>query len=280
MTIAVLSGKGGTGKTVIAVNLASVSTHAVYIDCDVEEPNGHLFFRPIPKSSVEVALKIPVVDNLRCTGCRKCVDFCRFNALAFIQNRLLVFSDLCHACGGCVVLCPEKALNEREMPIGNISYGISENVEVITGNLQPGKVSGVPIIRQMVENFYTNKEIPIYIDCPPGSSCSVMESIKPADYCLIIAESSVFGCHDLKMVHELVVELHKPFGIVLNKCFNEENPSEQYCLENGLPILAKIPFDRELNKWNANGLIAVKQSPDYHQLFQDLVTKIQAEATK
>jgi MinD superfamily P-loop ATPase len=148
MKIAVLSGKGGTGKTLVSVNLAAVATESIYIDCDVEEPNGHLFFKPEDTQSDKISINIPVVDEKLCKGCRKCVDFCKYNALAYINNKLLVFDDVCHSCGGCVLFCPQKALSEKEKIIGVVQSGVSENVTVITGILNTGEASGIPIIKK------------------------------------------------------------------------------------------------------------------------------------
>ena len=216
MKIAILSGKGGTGKTFISVNLAAAADKACYIDCDVEEPNGHLFFKPENLVEEEVSVIIPRIDKELCRGCRRCVDFCRFNALAFIKDSPLVFKDICHSCGGCILLCPEKAISEEKKIIGRIQTGSSENVTVNTGILNIGEASGVPVIEKLINK--DKKEDFTVIDCPPGSSCVVMESIKDADYCILVAEPTVFGAHNLSMVYELVTLFGKKCGVVLNKC--------------------------------------------------------------
>lgn len=273
MKIAVLSGKGGTGKTFISVNLASVSEAAVYLDCDVEEPNGHLFFKPQDMSMQSITVKIPEVDQNKCNGCRKCVDFCRFNALAYISQKVMVFDEVCHSCGGCVLLCPQKAITEKEKVIGKIETGISENVKVMTGMLNVGEASGVPIIKKLIENIPGNTEHTI-IDCPPGSACVVMESIKDADYCILVAEPTIFGVHNLSMVYELVTLFKKPFGAVLNKCIEDENPSEIFCKKHNIQILEKIPFENELGKLNSNALIATRENVKYKALFSGLLRKL------
>ena len=276
MKIAVLSGKGGTGKTLISVNLAATAKEAVYIDCDVEEPNGHLFFKPTDVKSEKVTIKIPVVDIKLCTGCRKCVDFCKFNALAYIGNKLIVFEEVCHSCGGCVLFCPEKALSEREKVIGEVQKGLSENVSVITGILNTGEASGIPIIKKLLDYRNEGKEF-TFIDCPPGSACIVMESIKNADYCILVAEPTLFGTHNLNMVYDLVKLFNKPHGVVLNKCMGKENPSENFCEEKGIKILGRIPFDNELGKLNSNALILVRENKKYRQLFSSLLKTITKE---
>lgn len=276
--IAVLSGKGGTGKTLVSVNLAAAENTATYIDCDVEEPNGHLFFKPAEIESREVTIKMPVVDKARCTGCRRCVDFCNFNALAYIGS-LMIFEEVCHSCGGCVTLCPEKALTEKEKVIGRINTGKSDNVNVISGILNTGEVSGVPIIKGLLKDIENRKGL-TFIDCPPGSACIVMESIKDADYCILVAEPTVFGAHNLKMVHELVKLFNKPCGAVLNKCTAGDNPSERYCLESGIKILARIPFDSVLGKLNSDGIIAMREKERYNRVFGELLEKVKSEVAK
>lgn len=276
MKIAVLSGKGGTGKTLVSVNLAAVASKALYVDCDVEEPNGHLFFKPANVQQEKIYVKIPVPNENLCNGCRQCVDFCKFNALAYIQNKLRVFDDVCHSCGGCVLFCPEKALTEKEKVIGQIHQGTSENVTVLTGILNTGEASGVPIINQLLDSTL-EASMNVFVDCPPGSACTVMESIKDADYCILVAEPTVFGVHNLKMVHELVKLFNKPHGAVLNKCLEGENPAERFCIDNDIKILAKIPFDHELGKINSNAFIAARESAQYQELFTTLLQQVTQE---
>lgn len=276
MKIAVLSGKGGTGKTLVSVNLASAAQESLYIDCDVEEPNGHLFFKPEDIQSEKISIKIPVVDEKLCMGCRKCVDFCKFNALAYIINKLIVFDEICHSCGGCVLLCPEKALSEKEKIIGEVQKGVSENVMVLTGLLNTGEASGVPIIKKLLNDSLAKRDV-TFIDCPPGSACIVMESIQDADYCILVAEPTLFGVHNLNMVHELVSLFDKPHGAVLNKCLEGENPAETFCLEKDIKILGKIPFDHELGTLNSNALIAVRETKTYQDRFSALLQTVTKE---
>lgn len=273
--IAVLSGKGGTGKTLISVNMAAAAEDATYIDCDVEEPNGHLFFTPRDILTEEVTVKIPFVDNELCNGCRKCVDFCRFNALVYVNN-LLIFDDICHSCGGCVMFCPQQALSEKLKVIGEIQQGISSNVSVITGILNTGEASGIPIIKRLL-SYIPQASKSVFIDCPPGSACIVMESIRDADYCVLVAEPTTFGMHNLNMVCELVRLFDKPHGVVLNKCLDGKNPAEDYCIRNGIKILGRIPFEEELGRLNSNALIPVRESVEYRRLFANLLQTVTEE---
>jgi len=224
----------------------------------------------------EISVKIPKVDHELCNGCRKCVEFCNFNALAYIKNKLIVFDDVCHSCGGCILVCPERALTEKAKVIGKINKGVSGEVAVWTGVLNTGEATGIPIIKKLIEeSSEVNKQI--FIDCPPGSACIVMESIKDADYCILVAEPTLFGVHNLNMVYELVKLFNKPFGVLLNKCLEEGNPAEKFCLENNIKILGRIPFDNELGTLNSNAEIAVNRNEKYRELFSSLLNKVTKE---
>lgn len=269
--------------------MAAASESATYIDCDVEEPNGYLFFKPEEIIEENVSVKIPEVNKELCSGCRKCVDFCKFNALAFIKKAPIVFGDICHSCGGCSLLCPENAITEKDKVIGKIEKGKSQGIDVYTGILNTGEVSGVPIIEKLLEenrkyssngelsnNIEENEKLSI-IDCPPGSACIVMESIKDADFCVLVAEPTAFGAHNLEMVYELVSLFGKPFGVVLNKCLDGENPSEEFCKEKGIKILGRVPFEKELGGLNSNAKIAARESERYNKLFKNILETVKGE---
>ena len=279
MKIAVLSGKGGTGKTLVSVNLAAAADEAVYIDCDVEEPNGHLFFKPAGITSEKISVKIPVVDETLCNGCRICVDFCKFNALAYINKQLKIFETICHSCGGCILFCPAHALSEKDKTIGEIQSGSSENVSVITGILNTGEASGIPIIKKLLDTPSGGKEI-TFIDCPPGSACIVMESIKDADYCILVGEPTLFGVHNFNMVYELVKLFDKPHGAILNKCLEGDNPAELFCIDKNIKILGRIPFDTEIGTLNSNARILVREHPKYRELFSALLQIVTQEVRR
>lgn len=275
MNIAVLSGKGGAGKTLLSVNLSEVAEDSTYIDCDVEEPNGHLFFKPENISIDNISVKVPVVNNDLCNGCRICVDFCKFNALAY-TDKLLVFDDICHSCGGCMMFCPNGALSEREKVIGKVQKGKSNGVNVISGILNIGEPSGVPIIKELLNHIDEDKYHNI-IDCPPGSACVVMESIKDSDYCVLVSEPTVFGGHNLNMIYELVKLFNKPHGVVINKYTTKDNPVEKFCKEKNIKILDRIPFDKELGSLNSNGAIVSREKQEYREIFASLLKTITKE---
>lgn len=277
MRIAVLSGKGGTGKTLVSLNLAAAAQTSTYIDCDVEEPNGHLFLKPEGLQEEEISVKIPEVNDELCNGCRKCVDFCKFNALAYIKNNLIIFDDVCHSCGGCILVCPEQALTEKEKAIGKVQKGISGEIKVWTGILNTGEATGIPIIKRLLAANGPHGDQLTFVDCPPGSACIVMESIKDADYCVLVAEPTLFGVHNLNMVYELVKLFNKPYGVVLNKCLDEDNPAEKFCVERNIKILGRIPFDNELGTLNSNAQIAVNINEKFRKLFSSLLVTVKKE---
>ena len=277
MKIAVLSGKGGTGKTFVSVNLAAVAEHAAYIDCDVEEPNGRLFFKPDKPTETPVYTLLPSFNAQKCTGCRKCVDFCRFNALVFVKGNPMAFAEVCHACGGCVLVCPSGAVTEQKRPVGIVEIGQSANVQIVTGVLNPGEASGVPVINAALKSAKNNSLT--VIDCPPGSSCAVMESVEDADFCLLVAEPTIFGLHNLKMVVELVRLFHKPLSVVINKSDGRFEPIESFCGQNQIPILCRIPYSEKLAQLCARAEIAVFEDDEMNNLFLRLLETVKKERT-
>lgn len=276
MRLAVLSGKGGTGKTFISVNLAAVASTATYIDCDVEEPNGRLFLKPENLSVETVSTCLPVFDKSKCTGCRKCVDFCRFNALVYLKNKPMVFPEVCHSCGGCLLVCPSGAISEMEKPVGIVERGDCGDIRVVTGCMDLGEASGIPVIKAALSHTGPVDKLTV-IDCPPGSACPVMESVQGADFCLLVAEPTAFGLHNFEMVYELVTLLHKPCGVVINKADGGYAPLEDFCAKHDIPVLFSIPHSERLAKLGANGEIAAYAEAKYAELFRSLLSNIEKE---
>ena len=270
MKIACLSGKGGAGKTLAAVNLAAAAKRAVYIDCDVEEPNGRLFLKPQDIKETIVSSLLPEFDPDRCTGCKKCVEFCRFHALMYIRKKPMVFSEVCHSCGGCSLVCPEHAVTEKEKPIGKLEIGRAGEIKTVTGILNPGEASGIPIIREALKQT----EGLTIIDGPPGSACSVMESVMDADYCVLVAEPTAFGFHNFQMVYELVTLLGRKCGVLINKEDTPYEPLERFCLERDLPILGRIPYDPKIGAMAAKGELVCEKIPELQALFLNLLKQI------
>lgn len=285
MKIACLSGKGGAGKTFVAVNLAVTaskflpdtdekgsSSPVTYIDCDVEEPNGRLFLKPSQVEEVTVGKLLPEFDSSRCTGCRACVDFCRFHALMYIKEKPMVFPEVCHSCGGCSMVCPEGAVEEKAKPIGTLEIGDEKNLRIVTGILNPGEASGVPVIQEALAR---GTEMTI-IDCPPGSACSVMESVMDADYCILVVEPTAFGFHNFKMVYELVTLLHRNCGVVINKETEAYEPLEQFCKEHKIPILARIAYDPKIAAMTAAGQVLTLEDGSLVEVFDHIYETVRS----
>lgn len=279
MKIAVLSGKGGTGKTFVSVNLSVTAPQALYVDCDVEEPNGHLFLKPEAISTSKVMKRLPVFDAEKCVGCRDCLDFCRFNALAYIKDKPMVFKDVCHSCGGCELICKHGAVTEESVEIGHIDVGTHQHVEVASGFLNIGEASGIAIIQGLLRHADAYKGENIVIDCPPGSACSVVESIQDADYCILVAEPTVFGAHNFEMVHELVTIMGKPCGVIINKAEEGNALMDRLCEEKDLKVIAKIPYRQETAHAGANGQIAVEADDHLREIFAN-IWRVIAEEVK
>ncbi len=275
MKIAVLSGKGGAGKTFVAVNLASVAQKSTYIDCDVEEPNGHLFLKPENVVEQKVYTYVPTLDSTKCDGCRKCVDFCHFNAIVLIKNKLKVFNDVCHFCGGCKLVCPNGAIYDEKREVGALQTGVHNNIQVVTGILNTGEASSIPVIKEALK-IRKDSDVTI-IDGPPGSACSVMESIDDADYCVLVAEPTAFGLHNFKMVHELVRLMGKKCGVVINKSDTTYQPLIDFCRESNTEILLDIPYDAKIAANNANGNIASETSEIMKDKFVELLSNIRKQ---
>ena len=273
MRIAVLSGKGGAGKTFISVNLAVTAEQATYVDCDVEEPNGRLFLKPEGVTTHTVNVKRPVFNEDKCNGCRSCVDFCKFHALVYIKKKPMVFDDVCHSCGGCRIICKAKAVSEQDKPVGTIEEGVHGDTNVITGILNFGEASGVPVIHKALEMSRKDDRLTI-IDCPPGSACPVMESVEDADFCLLVVEPTAFGFHNFCMVYELVTLMNKPCGIVINKMDTEYGPLEDFCREHQIPIFMRIPFTEKTAQICSSGKIASEEDEETAKMFRSLLEKI------
>lgn len=270
MKIACLSGKGGVGKTLTAVNLAAAAGEAVYIDCDVEEPNGRLFLKPQNVEILPVSIMLPEFDRETCIGCRKCVDFCKFHALMYIKEKPMLFSEVCHSCGGCKLVCSVGAVSEKPKQVGTLEIGCSGSVRAVTGVLNPGEASGVPVIREALKQA---GEVTV-IDCPPGSACSVMESVMDADFCVLVVEPTAFGFHNFRMVYELVTLLGKKCGVVMNKVELPYEPLEVFCREQNLQVLARIPYSPEVASLAAEGKVVIDKNTKMRDCFFDLLEKI------
>ena len=275
MIISIASGKGGTGKTTVATNLALVLGDRVeLLDCDVEEPNAHLFLKPQIDRTEQVDTPIPLVDEAKCTFCRKCAEICRFNAIAVVGRKVLVFPELCHSCGGCVAVCPEGAITEIGRELGTVNYGHRNGFKFINGRLRVGEAMSPPLIKRV--RAARDPERITLIDAPPGTSCPVIAAMNGADFILMVTEPTPFGLHDLKLAVEAVRLLGIPCGLVVNRADIGDDKVFAYAREEGLPVLLTIPFERGIAEAYSRGETIIEAFPQWRAKFLQLFADIEA----
>ena len=274
MKLTVLSGKGGTGKTTVAVNMALSLPNIQLLDADVEEPNCQYFLKPEFNQSEEIYRKIPEIDQTKCTACRKCVDFCEYNALAMMLDEVLVFPEICHSCGGCEKICPENAITEIDRALGVLKHSASEHdIDFWQGELNIGEESSVPVIEALKEKMDLKKDI--IIDAQPGTTCPTIEAVADSDYGILVTEPTPFGLSDLKIASQLMDELKIPYGVIINRAEEEsDHIIENYCEKNNIDILLKIPFKREFAYLYSDGIPFVIDYPEWQEKFKTVFAEI------
>ncbi|MCP8312727.1 MAG: ATP-binding protein [Candidatus Methylarchaceae archaeon HK02M1] len=273
MIISVASGKGGTGKTTVAVNMAlSLEKNVQILDCDVEEPNVHIFI----DSNVyarPVYMPRPKINEELCDYCGRCSEFCEFHAIAVVKNKVIVFPELCHNCGGCALVCPKSAITEENREVGVVRKGVSGSIEFVYGELNVGELMSVPVINEVkkeIDNFKT-----VIIDTPPGTSCPVINSIYGSDYCILVTEPTPFGLHDLRLIVDVLREVKISFGVLVNRVRLGDRRVYDYCEKEGIPILLEIPFDRKIAELYSRGTPFVQVIPEWKERFLSLFWEIE-----
>jgi MinD superfamily P-loop ATPase len=292
--ITIASGKGGTGKTTIATGLAlSLTTQGgqpdpqdpaerplgspqlLFLDCDVEAPNAHLFLNPSLEQREEVSILIPQVDEAKCTYCGRCAEVCPWHAIAVVGKKVLVFPQLCHGCGSCTLACPEDAISELPNPIGVMEAGrTGDGITFARGLLNVGEPMAVPIIRQLKKWFPDEPDQTVIIDASPGTTCPVVEAMREADFVLLVTEPTPFGLHDLRLAAEVAHELNLPAGVVINRDGVGDSGVDDYCRQAGLPVLMRIPLDSVIAEGIARGRPLTHIRPEYAPLLRDLYARI------
>jgi MinD superfamily P-loop ATPase len=273
MIVSIASGKGGTGKTTVAVNLAISLKDVQLLDCDVEEPNVHLLLKPKINEGKPVYVSIPRVNEEVCDRCGKCGEFCEYNALFVGPQKILFFPELCHSCGGCTIVCPKHAITEENRQIGTIKMGAAGNVELVYGELSVSEPMPGPVIKAVKAQIKNNKTV--IIDSPPGTSCPVIESVYKSDYCLLVAEPTPFGLHDLKIMVEVLDKIKIPFGVVINRAGIGDKKLYEYCEDKEIPILLEIPFQRRIAELYSQGIPFTLEMPEWRDRFQQLFNEIE-----
>jgi MinD superfamily P-loop ATPase len=275
MILSVASGKGGTGKTLVATSLALSlkENHKVQLlDCDVEEPNDHIFLKPKIDISEPVHILVPGVDESKCTFCGKCAEVCAYNAIAVLEEYVLTFPELCHGCGACSYLCPEKAITEEGREMGMVEVGTANGIEMSLGRLTVGEAMAPPVIRKVKEHIDSSGIV--IIDCPPGTSCPVVESVKDSDFCLLVTEPTPFGLNDLALAVEMVKTLDIPCGVVINRAGKGDKEVQRYCKSNDIPVLLNIPLDVEIARLYSRGVTLAEGMPEWRVKFAGVFENI------
>jgi MinD superfamily P-loop ATPase len=278
MIVSVASGKGGTGKTSVAVNMALSIDNVQLLDCDVEEPNAHLFLNPKISQTQSVTVSVPFVNEKLCDHCAKCADFCQYNALFVGSDKVLVFPDLCHSCGGCILVCPKEAIGVHQHNIGTLKIGSTGDLELVYGELEVGEPIAVPIIREVKRHIRKDKNV--ILDSPPGTSCPVIQTVKDSDFCILVTEPTPFGLHDLKIMIHVLEGMRIPSGVVVNRAGIGDNRVYEYCEEKEISILLEIPYERKIAELYSRGIPFSREMPEWKTRFRALFNTVRKRVDK
>ncbi|MDH4222290.1 MAG: ATP-binding protein [candidate division Zixibacteria bacterium] len=273
MIISIASGKGGTGKTIISTSLALLLSEdktikVQFLDCDVEEPNGYIFLKPQIDDNQPVSIPVPQVDKTKCSFCGECSKVCHYHAIVVVKKEVLLFPELCHGCGGCTLFCPENAIIEVERKIGMIEEGKAGDIRFIQGRLIIGEPMATPLIRDIKKKIDPNGVT--IIDVPPGTSCPVIGAVQGSDFCILVTEPTPFGLNDLKLAVEVMRKLKISHGVIINRADIGDNKVKKYCQEESIPIMAEIPFDRNVSVLYSSGIPMLIEGEKYRKIFGQL----------
>ncbi|MBF0389290.1 MAG: ATP-binding protein [Desulfamplus sp.] len=284
MIITVASGKGGTGKTTVAVNLATIAAEKGSVelfDCDVEEPNAHLFVKPQNITKKEVSTMIPSVDIALCNLCQECEKICRFSAINIVAKKIMVFADMCHSCKGCLMVCPTGAISEGARQLGSVLTGYSKQGFKLTwGELRVGEAMSPPLIKKVKDEINNLYNLISIVDAPPGTSCPAITTLRDSDFALLVAEETPFGLNDLTLTVEGLKKLGVPMAIVINRAEESKGIIDDYAEHENIEILGKIPFSKEAAKICSKGLFLVEEMAEIRAIFQKIYQKIYCKIVK
>lgn len=276
MIISVASGKGGTGKTLVSTSLAlslKDRGEVQLLDCDVEEPNDYIFMRPTIIASEPVSIPVPKVDKENCSYCGQCAEVCAFNAIAVFPQHILLFPNLCHGCGACTYLCPQRVISEEGRETGVVEWGQADGVDFVQGRLDVGETMATPVIRKVKERV--NNDGVVIIDVSPGTSCPMVEAVRGSDFCLLVTEPTPFGLNDLALAVETVKKLGLPCGVVINRAGVGNELIEDYCRQENVPIMLTIPLDTAIARLYSRGITLCEGIPQWKERFSALFSQIQ-----
>jgi MinD superfamily P-loop ATPase len=279
MIVAVASGKGGTGKTTVSAALTTVWKQPVIaMDLDVEEPNLHLFLKPEILGQEKAYIQVPAADESKCNYCRACSELCQFKAITVLGTALLIFTDMCHGCGGCLAICPTQALSPERRQLGEILWGRRDDIRFLMGRSRVGEAMSPPLMREVKKKLSVLMQettADVIVDAPPGVSCPAVNAVMDADVIVLVTEPTPFGLYDLQLAHEAFASLGKPMGVVINRAGLGENKIYDFCRSSGLPIWCEIPYDRQIATAYADSRIVTTLNPELYAMFTDLAAEIQ-----